>query len=110
MVHVYRVIWIVAVGLLVAACGKGHGMSWFGWASVPACQSAIRARVLSEFGKTADLDFQGTASEERLDNGRVRVTGRAIVERKGESIKLSYECLTNPRQSRLVSATYHAAD
>jgi hypothetical protein len=110
MVYARLGIWLVALGLLATACGLRQGHGWFGWASVPACQSAIRAKALSEFGRKSDIDFQGVANEKRLENGRVRVTGRVIVERKSETIKLSYECLTNPRQSRLVSATYDAAD
>jgi hypothetical protein len=101
---------LVALALLAAACGRGGGLGWFGWASVPACQSAIRARALSEFGRKSDVDFRGVADEKRIEHGRVRVTGRAVVDRKNETIRLSYECVTNPRQSRIVSATYTAAD
>jgi hypothetical protein len=83
-------------------------LSWFGWASVPACQSAIRAKALAEFGRKSDIEFTGVADERRQEYGRVRVTGRATVTRKNETIPLSYECVTNPRHSRIVSATYQA--
>jgi hypothetical protein len=100
--------------LVVAACTRGgryrYGRRWLGWASVPACQSAIRARALSEFGRKADVDFDGVAEEDRLERNRVRVSGRATIDRRNRGpIRLSYECITNTRRSEIVSATYRAA-
>jgi len=102
---------LVAAGLIATGCGRRAGRTgWFGWAAVPACQNAIRARALSEFGRNADVEFVGVADERKIDKGRVRVTGRATVERKGGDIELTYECVANTRTDRLESAAYHAAD
>lgn len=107
---------ILAVAVLGALAGAGcgrrgaRGGGWFGWAAVPACQSAVRARAFSEFGRNADIEFEGVADEKRLDKGRVRVTGRATVERKGGDVNLTYECVANTRADRLESVTYRAAD
>jgi hypothetical protein len=102
---------LVAAGLVATGCGRRAGRTgWFGWAAVPACQNAIRARALSEFGHKADVDFEGVADERTIDKRRVRVTGRATVERKGGDIKLTYECVANTRTDRLESASYHAAE
>ncbi|HWP64783.1 MAG TPA: hypothetical protein VNO26_02580 [Candidatus Limnocylindria bacterium] len=41
---------------------------------------------------------------------RARVTGRATVDRKRETIRLQYECEVNTRTDKLISASYDAAD
>ena len=96
--------------LLTTACGGGRRYRpIFGWASVPACQAAIRSRAFSEFGSHAKVDFDSPADERRLDNGRVRVSGTATLERrKKDDLPLDYECVTSPRNSRLISAKYTA--
>lgn len=102
---------VVAAGLVATGCGRRGGRTgWFGWAAVPACQNAIRARALSEFGRKADIDFEGVADERKLGRGRVRITGRATVERKAGDIALTYECVVNTRTDRLESAAYHPAN
>jgi hypothetical protein len=101
----------VTLALGVSSCARRVGRGWFGWASVPACQSVIRARALSEFGRKFDVRFDGAAEERRLHKNRLRVEGRARVEREGaETIRLAYECVTNPPRSKILSATYRAAD
>ena len=103
---------IVAVpagtSLAVTACGGGRRYRpLFGWASVPACQAAVRSRAYSEFGKDADIEFDAPAEEKRIGEGRVRVTGTAMIERgKKGDIPVAYECVTQPKRSRLVSAKY----
>ncbi len=96
MAHVHRGIWILAASLLLTACANRHGLSWLEWTSVPACHTAIEERALSEFGEQAEVEFQGVADQERLENGRVHVKGARTVARKGEKIKLSYECPDEP--------------
>jgi hypothetical protein len=109
-----RAVWILpvlGVAVLVTACGSGRSArSWFRWASVPACQAAIRSRALSEFGPKAAVHFDGPAEENNISKGRVRVQGTATVERKkGDDVKVEYECITRPKQSELVSAKYWKA-
>ena len=106
-----RAILIVAVltgtALVVTACGGGRRYRpLFGWASVPACQAAIRSRAYSEFGKNADIEFDAPAEERRIGEGRVRVTGTAMIERGKGDIPVEYECVTQPKRSRLISAKY----
>jgi len=99
---------LVAV-LVVTACGGGRRYRpFFGWASVPACQAAIRGRALSEFGSNSKIVFDGPAEEEKSSKNQVRVTGTATLERKKkkDDILLDYECVTNPKRSRLISAQY----
>jgi hypothetical protein len=107
----------VAVALLAvllagaAGCGRRgrSGGGWLGWAAVPACQSAIRAKALAEFGEKADVEFQGVAEEEKVERHRVRVRGSLTVERKSGATALTYECLANTRSDRLISASYQPA-
>jgi hypothetical protein len=99
---------LAATALIVAACGGGRRYRpLFGWASVPACQAAIRSRAFSEFGKNADIEFDAPAEEKRVGEGRVRVTGTAMIERgKNGDIPIAYECVTQPKRSKLISAKY----
>lgn len=98
---------LVLTTVLAVACGRHR--PYFGWASVPACQGAIRSRALSEFGTNARIDFDAPADERRIEKGRVRVTGTAILRRKKrENLALAYECVTSPKHSRIVSAKYSA--
>lgn len=102
---------LLALAVLGTACGGGRRYRpLWGWASVPACQAAIRSRAYSEFGN-AKIHFDGPAHEERIDPQRVRVTGTATLERKRKSdLPLRYECVTNPKRSRLISAKYSLRD
>lgn len=99
---------VLAVAVLGSACGGGRRYRpVFGWASVPACQAAIRSRAFSEFGSRAKVVFEEPAEEEHIARGRIRVTGVATLERKKkDDLPLEYECVTNPKQSRLISARY----
>lgn len=99
---------LVGIALIAGACGGGRRYRpLFGWASVPACQAAIRSRAFSEFGKNADIEFDAPAEERRIGEGRVRVTGTAMIERgKKGDIPIDYECVTQPKRSRLISAKY----
>lgn len=100
---------VLTAALLATACGGGRRYRpLFGWASVPACHAAIRSRAFSEFGR-AKVVFDGAADEKRVDSNRVRVTGTATIERKKKGdLPISYECVTNPKRSRLISAKYSA--
>ena len=102
---------LIALLLAGAACGRRgrSGGGLLGWAAVPACQSAIRAKALAEFGEKADVEFQGVAEEEKVERHRVRVRGSLTVERKSGSMPLTYECLANTRNDRLISAVYQPA-
>ena len=99
---------LAGTALVVAACGGGRRYRpLFGWASVPACQAAIRSRAYTEFGKNADIEFDAPAEERRIGEGRVRVTGTAMIERgKKGDIPVEYECVTQPKRSRMISAKY----
>jgi hypothetical protein len=105
------VLTLIVLLLAGAACGRRgrSGGGWLGWAAVPACQSAIRAKALAEFGEKADVEFEGVAEEEKVERHRVRVRGTLTVERKSGSVPLTYECLANTRNDRLISAVYQPA-
>jgi hypothetical protein len=71
-----------------------------------ACQERVRSEFLTRNEGDAYLEFTGATDREDAGANRERIRGRAFARNRNESRMLTYECVLNERNNRVLSATY----
>jgi hypothetical protein len=71
-----------------------------------ACQERVRSEFLARNEGDAYLEFTGATDREEAGVNRERIRGRAFARNRNESRTLTYECVLNDRNNRVLSASY----
>jgi hypothetical protein len=71
-----------------------------------ACQERVRSEFLARNEGDAYLEFTGATDREDAGVNRERIRGRAFARNRNESRTLTYECVLNDRNNRVLSASY----
>ena len=71
-----------------------------------ACQERVRSEFLAKNEGDAYLEFTDMAARDDVGPNRERIRGRAFARNRNESRMLTYECVLNERNNRVLSATY----
>ncbi len=72
-----------------------------------ACQDKVRAEFLQR-NRDGDayVEFTGAATRDEFRRDRERIRGEAWARNRTESRPISYECIVNERENRVLSASY----
>ena len=71
-----------------------------------ACQDRVRRDFLAKNDDDAYLEFTGVATRDDVGTNRERIRGDAWARNRNESRPMTYECVLNERNNRVLSATY----
>ena len=71
-----------------------------------ACQERVRSEFLAKNEGDAYLEFTGMTERDDAGANRERIRGRALARNRAESRFMTYECIMNERNNRVISATY----
>lgn len=99
------VAWRNADATRVAPVASGDPYPYFD--ETRACQDRVRGEFLSRNREgDAYLEFTTVPVREDMGGNRERVKGEAWARNRAESRPISYECVLNERNNRVLSATY----
>lgn len=73
---------------------------------VRACQDRVRRDFLARNDGDAYLEFTGMSDREELGGNRERVRGEGWARNLAESRAITYECVVNDRNNRVLSSSY----
>jgi hypothetical protein len=71
-----------------------------------ACQDRVRRDFLAKNADDAYLEFAGSVMRDDAGANRERIRGDGWARNRDESRAISYECILNDRNNRVLSSTY----